>query len=635
MAGQTHHRYGNYERLRLVAGSPDKLEWKSSRKYYDRCTDYHRCVRFGMGRTCQWSESNGILEHKDVPRALKLSRTDGSHDGYSVFSLSTERTHSPTPVGQHNNNSLPEQFRRLREKALGASYGDMVRMLPHGYSALCQTSGRKGKLSSGSVIQNEYEVRLDASPETVSSHRQIVWSTRRRQVCVNDDNTTTDIQQPHPRSVYSGGRCFSTKRLDSYEQLRKCTILLNSESAGCDREPGSGSYSHSPILASSDLVQASEKIGDSPSVNIANVSTDHLVSESFSGASAKPEVENRCLADLWQAKAKSLGWSDRAAKQLIFAWAPSTLQLYDRMSSKFIAICHDKNPLYATHCDVAKFLCIIADSSDRPASQLKNAIAALNNLYGALDIQSPAHHPDIGRLSCALTKSATIKPASRTAIMPLKPFYDMFCSWSDNQELPLDKLRLKAVTLMAITFMARPSDLAPMGMTFDPITMCTKNQVLSTNNIVFNDDGSMCVRFFGTKNDSTRTGFEVNVPKAKDHKVDPVNCVKVYIDRTCRVRPIDDAPLFIALKSPYKAINSSSIARILGNAIQLAGLDNHIFSAKNFRPSAATAAVNSDVSADTAMQLGRWKTKEVFLNHYVYPRAPDDYTQNLVSGKND
>ena len=256
-------------------------------------------------------------------------------------------------------------------------------------------------------------------------------------------------------------------------------------------------------------------------------------------------------------------------------------------------------------------------------------------MYCALDLHSPADHPDICRLTSALTKSATVKPAVRTSIMPLRPFYDLFCSWKDNQDLMLDMLRLKAVTLMAITFMARPSDLAPMGVLFDPTTLSVKNQVFSTNNIKFNTDGSMCVRFFGTKNDSTRTGFEVNVPKAKDSKVDPVDCVKVYIERTSNNRPINDSPLFISLRTPYQAINSSTIARTLGKAIDLAGLDTSCFTAKNFRPSATTAAVNSQVSAETAMQLGRWKTKEVFLNHYVYPKAPEDYTQNMVSGKFD
>jgi integrase len=109
----------------------------------------------------------------------------------------------------------------------------------------------------------------------------------------------------------------------------------------------------------------------------------------------------------------------------------------------------------------------------------------------------------------------------------------------------------------------------------------------------------------------------------------------VYIERTEEIRPKDSDPVFVSLKAPYKALTSSSIAKILGQAITLAGLGDRGFSAKNFRPSAATAAVNAKVPYETAMQLGRWKTKEVFMNHYVYPSAPDDYTENMVSGKFD
>jgi hypothetical protein len=353
-----------------------------------------------------------------------------------------------------------------------------------------------------------------------------------------------------------------------------------------------------------------------------------------SGATPQQSLENRHLADIWTLKGRKLGWSDRAASQLCLAWAPSTLDLYDRMLNKFITICLCKDPCVATHNDVARFLCSLADSSDRPASMLKSALAAINNLYSALDIANPADHPDIHILKNALIRSATIKPAVRTAIMPLRPFYELFSSWKENQDLPLNKLRLKAITLMAITFMARPSDLAPMGVLFDPESMACKRQVFSSNNIIFNDDGSMCVRFFGTKNDSSRTGFEVNVPPAEDVKVDPVSCLKIYIDRTKHIRPVEDSPLFVSLRPPYKGINSSSISRVLNQAIAYAGLDT-CYTAKNFRPSAATAAVKSEVPVETAMQLGRWKTKEVFFNHYVYPRAPKDYTQNIVSGKFD
>ena len=44
--------------------------------------------------------------------------------------------------------------------------------------------------------------------------------------------------------------------------------------------------------------------------------------------------------------------------------------------------------------------------------------------------------------------------------MPLSNFHDLFMSWSDNCALDLKSLRLKAVTLLALTALLRPSDIA-------------------------------------------------------------------------------------------------------------------------------------------------------------------------------
>ena len=43
------------------------------------------------------------------------------------------------------------------------------------------------------------------------------------------------------------------------------------------------------------------------------------------------------------------------------------------------------------------------------------------------------------------------------------------------------------------------------------------------------------------------------------------------------------------------------------------------FTAKNFRPTAARAAIVSVCDHNTVSIKGRWKTESVFLNHYVYP----------------
>ena len=124
------------------------------------------------------------------------------------------------------------------------------------------------------------------------------------------------------------------------------------------------------------------------------------------------------------------------------------------------------------------------------------------------------------------------------------------------------------------------------------------------------------------KNDSFRTEFGVRIPGGSHPKSDPVHCLKVYIDRTVEGRRQGTVLLFLSLRHPYDPVGSYTIAKLLNRAIELAGLDRAKYSAKNFRPSAATAAVESRVPVETAVQLGRWKTTEVFLNHYVHPGHP-------------
>jgi hypothetical protein len=117
--------------------------------------------------------------------------------------------------------------------------------------------------------------------------------------------------------------------------------------------------------------------------------------------------------------------------------------------------------------------------------------------------------------------------------------------------------------------------------------------------------------------------------------MDPVQCLKLFIQRTASVRPLDTLPVFVSLKAPYKAIASDTIGSILQEAIHLAGLDGQGFTAKSFRPTGATTAVTLGIIPETVMKVGRWKTKEVFLNHYVYARMPRSYTTDMLEGAAD
>ena len=197
--------------------------------------------------------------------------------------------------------------------------------------------------------------------------------------------------------------------------------------------------------------------------------------------------------------------------------------------------------------------------------------------------------------------------------------YIQFCKVRevDTDELSLKDLRRKTVTLLALVFIARPSDLAPKGVVFNSKFLSVEKTVLSTNDIQFNDDGSLSVTFWGIKSDSKRQGFEVTVhPNKNDVLSDPVECLRLYVERPQEFMPKDTNPLFSTLKQPYHALSSDTIGNILEEAISAAGLSSLGYSAKSFRPTAATMAVQKGMLPETAMQLGRWKTKEVFFNHY-------------------
>ena len=68
----------------------------------------------------------------------------------------------------------------------------------------------------------------------------------------------------------------------------------------------------------------------------------------------------------------------------------------------------------------------------------------------------------------------------------------------------------------------------------------------------------------------------------------------------------------------------------LDSAINMAGLSNQGYSAKCFRPTGATYAIQLGYDPEIIMRVGRWKTRSVFFEHYVHSQVPSDYTSALL-----
>jgi hypothetical protein len=277
------------------------------------------------------------------------------------------------------------------------------------------------------------------------------------------------------------------------------------------------------------------------------------------------------------------------------------------------------------------FLSQVAAKSKRPKSIVFGTVSALQALYSALE-HNPIT-PEVRLVADGIVKCRTIVPMQQTPVMPIQPFIDLFSSWPDNDSLSVKQLRMKAICLMALVFMLRPSDIAPRSQVMNESAASHHDAVFSTSHLDFMPDGSLTVRFHGIKNDYDRDGFSVTIPHLPGQfdKCDPVLSLQAYIEATKQFRrSLPSSPVFLTLNKPYRAIDASTVSSVLSESIKLAGLSSHQYSPRSFRPTGATQAINCGIHPDIARHIGRWRSQDTFNKHYVHTKVPDSYTQNIL-----
>ena len=344
-------------------------------------------------------------------------------------------------------------------------------------------------------------------------------------------------------------------------------------------------------------------------------------------------MDTICLASIWRSHLEARGWSQAACERLPLCLADTTHRTYDRYIRDFFIFCNVRGVPFPPFDSavIADYFLHKCSASDRPHSTVRCVSAALSALYETTERHNPAHDPFVSRLTQAIVKSGTRAPMARAAVMDISPFVRLFQSWLDNESLTLQQLRLKTITLLSLALMLRPSDIAPLARRYDASTDLTDKLVMTTDQLQFTSDGFLQVTFFGIKNDSQRTGFQVRLPPNSDLKLDPVDALRTYLSRTDAIRCTTTKPVFLSLVRPYSAISASTVAQVLGKAISAAeafGLTpGH--RPKDFRPTSATRAVQLGFDTDDVQRLGRWKTRSVFLEHYVHNQIDDSFTKKM------
>ena len=119
----------------------------------------------------------------------------------------------------------------------------------------------------------------------------------------------------------------------------------------------------------------------------------------------------------------------------------------------------------------------------------------------------------------------------KAKVIPVENFQELFTTWPENETLSVKDIRLKAVTILALTLMLRNSDIASNGVIFYDSSGLALRKKKPLKNLVF-EQNHMNVTFISIKNDAQRKGFEVILPKNNVVKIYPVQTLSDYKENT-------------------------------------------------------------------------------------------------------
>ena len=325
-------------------------------------------------------------------------------------------------------------------------------------------------------------------------------------------------------------------------------------------------------------------------------------------------METCSLQDLWEEHA--FDWDLETRAMLEHSLRPSTMRAYDGILTRFSRFCEQQGYSYfpTTTTAVAHFFRDITSSVERPGSTLITASAAIAAMYKGSEHSDPTKSQLLTMLKQAIISTGTKRPRFSTPVFPIERLTDHLITFGNNNTMSIDKLRTKTISLLALVGLYRPADLA----------------LLQLQHLEFVING-VNIANFGGKTDKNRDGIPTTITRASDQLLCPVAALESYIARTtARRSTLSEPSIFIYLDgNKANKLSDQRVASILKAGLQAAGIDEA--TARSFRKTGASAAINKGVDPDLIMKLGRWRSVDVFYRHYVnWDRA--DLTDTILAG---
>ena len=605
-------RFSSNNRTDLVERFTDNMEWESSIKQTNRHSSGNRCISNRMGSSLSEQHSIRGMGQRNVSQTKQYQRTDGSIDVNHDIQKRIEQQNSSTSIRQHDNSSMHQQIDGYQP---GPSHDHTCNIQSNSTTPDyidCQTSIRNNEHSGRFSQQNSRSLRLGAISNSISSIGSNLGTTHNRQDGILEEQKDNEIQLQSKRPRSRSNRCIQSG-VDRGKQLHQSTISTSSTNNSTTQERQSNSNNNCTNLASSTMVSTADRDDD-------RQANDNRPEELFSnrtltdgGTTEKSEMEDCSIQSIWKDQLQE--WPEEIQETILSAFKKSTRRSYDNFANRFATFCNSlgKSWKEATSVEIAKFMMEIAKNKDRPKSSLDQALASIAAMFEFANKPSPTQSTIVSRLRKGLINQTT-EPVQKGGAMAPEPLIELFRKWGQNEQLSIEQLRMKAMSLIAFIGMYRPSDLA----------------LPTLENIQFKQDlSAVTFCLLGFKNDYNANGAEVTIVSSADPILCPVKALKLYLEKIESFRN-GERHLFIANKKPYGALSAQRCSKLLQKTAELAGLDPQLFTGRTFRRGGATTAINNNVNPDIVMTMGRWKSPQTFYGHYVRARTEDNYTDKVL-----
>lgn len=188
---------------------------------------------------------------------------------------------------------------------------------------------------------------------------------------------------------------------------------------------------------------------------------------------------------------------------------------------------------------------------------------------------------------------------------------DKLSTWYPNEDLTLEKLTNKTITLLALSTAHRVQTLSKIKM--NNIHNLPQRITIKVPDII----------------KTTRPGFQqpiIHLPFFTEKTaICPATTLLCYIERTSLLRTSDD--LFVGIRKPHKPVGTQTLSRWIKQTLSECGVDTSVFSAHSTRHAASSRAHSLGVSLDTIRKTAGWsRNSTTFAKFYQRIIIGDDST---------